>query len=49
MRIVKPKIACKNCKHITRIMNSRTGKYYCQHMERDVDEEDLCSHYNWGE
>ena len=34
--IIKPKIVCKNCKHMTRIMDSRTGKYYCQHMDKYV-------------
>lgn len=44
--IIKPKIACKNCKHLTRIMDSRTGKYYCEHMDKYVAEDDYCSHYN---
>lgn len=46
MNIIKPKLACKNCKHLTGIMNSQTGRYYCKNRDKYVAEDDYCTHYN---
>ena len=46
MRIVKPKMKCSNCKHFTRILNSQTGKYWCEQRQKWMNKEDYCTHYN---
>ena len=44
----KPKMACGNCKYITNIMESRTGKYYCKDRDKYVDiDKEYCIHYKW--
>lgn len=46
IRIRKSDMKCGNCNHITRIMASSSGKYYCKNRDIYVDLEDYCTHYN---
>lgn len=41
----KEELLCENCKHLTRIMNSQTGKYYCSYHKQDVDKSSICERH----